>query len=114
MEQSFAEKLKIQAMDRRAAIFEDFVERIAQTIKQSAERAADEGKFSCRFETGSIPDTLLPTLWNKTTAETVANSIGSAIRKKLESCGFTTLEISRNTIGYGSSGRTLKVFCTWN
>ncbi len=112
-EASFAEKLRIQATDKKAALREDFIDRTTQSIKVVTERFANEGYLECKLESGSIPEVLLLPTSNKTQKLQIIEDIILDIQTALKDCGFTKLAITTHTQGFGI-GSTLAIHCQWN
>jgi len=113
MEQSFAEKLRIQAKDKKTAMFDDFIKRTVAGVKNCAQEQACEGHFKCEFTTDSMPDAILPypgsghEIFNQAIL-TIINTL----RLNLDGCGFSTLLINRS-YAYGPPGTSFAIVCKW-
>ncbi len=114
METSFAEKLRIQAQDKKAAIREDFITRVVTNIKDYAQARADQGYFQCELTTDNIPDVIFPETYNKETVNQILLDIIASLRNNLENCRFTTLLINRSYIhSYSGISKTFTITCKW-
>lgn len=114
MEQSFAEKLKIQAIDKRAAILDDFITQTVERVKTYTQSRADQGYFDCEITSNDIPAVILPSSIysdNDPLKQMILHII-KTLRSNLEECGFTTLTINRS---YPSqTSKALAIVCKWN
>jgi hypothetical protein len=121
MEQSFAEKLRIQALDRQTAIFENFINTTVEQVEACAEKRANEGYLNSEFISDAIPKICLSDKAEALTPnECILKAlmhIENTLQARLAKYKFTHLYVKGcHTVHIDfrrTSVRTININCKW-